>query len=182
MLEWFALGSRLTCGKNYVRRGQVVSLAVSAGAVAAVVQGSRRTPDRVRIGLTPFSELVGAKIEVTLAEQAIYSARLLAGELPAELEQVCAAAGTPLFPGRAADLAMSRSCPDGEVPFKHPAATFYLLAESLGDDPFQLLHWRGRDRRALLRRLGEPRGDAPPQPSQAPAAQVARKPSSPWGR
>lgn len=173
VLESFALGSRLTRGKNYARRGQVVSLAVSSGAVAAVVQGSRRTPYRVRIGLAPFSELVWAKVEVALAEQAIYSARLLAGELPVELEQVFAAAGAPLFPGRAADLAMSCSCPDGEVPCKHLAATFYLLAESLDDDPFQLLHWRGRDRQALLRRLRELRGDAPSQPMHAPAAHVA---------
>jgi hypothetical protein len=70
VLESFALGSRLTRGKNYARRGQVVSLKVAPGVVTASVQGSRRTPYKVSIGLPAFSELVWAKVEVTLAEQA----------------------------------------------------------------------------------------------------------------
>ena len=35
VLESFALGSRLTRGKNYARRGQVVSLEVAPGVVRA---------------------------------------------------------------------------------------------------------------------------------------------------
>jgi uncharacterized Zn finger protein len=158
VLESFALGSRLTRGKNYARRGQVISLDVSPGVVTASVQGSRRTPYKVSIALPAFSELVWAKVEVTLAEQAIHSARLLAGEMPHDLEEVFQAAGAPLFPQRAKDLTLSCSCPDWEVPCKHLAATFYLLAESFDDDPFAILLWRGRSREALLSRLRELRG------------------------
>jgi uncharacterized Zn finger protein len=155
VLESFALGSRLTRGKNYARRGQVVSLDVAPGVVTASVQGSRRTPYKVSIALPAFSELVWAKVEVTLAEQAIHSAMLLAGEMPQDLEDVFRAAGAPLFPQVAKDLALSCSCPDWEVPCKHLAATFYLLAESFDDDPFAILLWRGRSREALLNRLRE---------------------------
>jgi len=158
VLESFALGSRLTRGKNYARGGQVVSLEVAPGVVTASVQGSRRTPYKVSIALPAFSELVWAKVEVTLAEQAIHSARLLAGEMPDDLEDVFLAAGAPLFPQRAKDLTLSCSCPDWEVPCKHLAATFYLLAESFDDDPFAILLWRGRSREALLKRLRELRG------------------------
>jgi uncharacterized Zn finger protein len=158
VLESFALGSRLTRGKNYARRGQVVSLEVAPGAVTASVQGSRKTPYKVSIVLPAFSELVWAKVEVTLAEQAIHSARLLAGEMPHDLEEVFSAAGAPLFPQRAKDLALTCSCPDWEVPCKHLAATFYLLAERFDDDPFAILLWRGRHREALLNRLRELRG------------------------
>lgn len=161
MLESFALGSRLTRGKSYARRGQVMSLTVAPGVVTASVQGSRRSPYKVSVGLPAFSELVWAKVEVTLAEQAIHSARLLAGEMPGDLEDVFAAAGAPLFPQRATDLALSCSCPDWEVPCKHLAATFYLLAESFDDDPFAILLWRGRRRDALLNRLRELRGGDP---------------------
>lgn len=161
VLESFALGSRLSRGKNYARRGQVVSLEVGPGRVLAVVQGSRRSPYRVSIGLAAFSELVWAKTEVALAEQAGLSARLLAGELPADLEDVCAAAGAPLFPQRIGDLTMSCSCPDGVVPCKHLAATFYLLAERFDTDPFAILLWRGRDRDVLLSRLRALRGGDP---------------------
>src|SRR5664280_3107872 len=106
---------------------------------------------------------VWAKVEVALAEQAIHSARLLAGEMPHDLEEVFLAAGAPLFPQRAQDLSLSCSCPDWEVPCKHLAATFYLLAERFDDDPFAILLWRGRSRETLLNRLRELRGGATAQ-------------------
>lgn len=159
VMESFALGGRLTRGRNYARKGQVISLEVEPGEVAALVQGSRVTPYKVRVGLAQFSELTWAKAEVVLAEQAIHSARLLAGEFPPELEPVFAGIGAPLFPGRLADLKMSCSCPDPVIPCKHLAAAFYLLAERFDDDPFLILRWRGRPREALLDRLRQLRAD-----------------------
>ena len=173
VLESFALGSRLTRGKNYARRGQVLSLSVASGVVKASVQGSRKTPYKVTIALPAFSELVWAKVEVSLAEQAIHSARLLAGEMPRDLEDVFVAAGAPLFPQRVQDLSMSCSCPDWEVPCKHLAATFYLLAERFDDDPFAILLWRGRDREALLGRLRDLRGGEPVQAWEAAGPTIA---------
>lgn len=160
VLESFALGTRLTRGRAYARRGQVLSLVVAPGVVTASVQGSQPRPYAVRIGLRPFPELAWAKAEVLLAEQALCSAQLLAGQMPAELEQVLAAAGAQLFPGRLSELAMTCSCPDAAVPCKHLAATLYLLAESFDDDPFRILHWRGRERADLLTRLRQLRGGA----------------------
>jgi hypothetical protein len=136
----------------------VLSLEVAPGLVNASVQGSRKTPYKVSIALPAFSELVWAKVEVALGQQAIHSAMLLAGEMPADLEEVFAEAGAPLFPQQADDLVLSCSCPDWEVPCKHLAAAFYLLAESFDDDPFAILLWRGRSRSALLDRLRELRG------------------------
>jgi len=130
VLESFALGSRLTRGKNYARRGQVLSLEVAPGAVTASVQGSRRTPYRVSIALSAFSELVWAKVEVTLAEQAIHSARLLAGEMPHDLEDVFLATGAPLFPQRAKDLTLSCSCRG-----RSREALLNRLRELRGGDP-----------------------------------------------
>lgn len=149
------MGNRLTRGRSYARKGQVVSLDVTPGEVRASVQGSRARPYHVAIKLAPFTELVWAKAEIALSEQALPSAKLLAGEVPPELEQIFTAAGAPLFPQRAADLDQRCSCPDWEVPCKHLAATFYLLAEALDVDPFLLLRWRGRDREQLLARLRE---------------------------
>lgn len=160
VLESFAMGSRLTRGRTYARKGQVISLTVAPGVVQARVQGSRARPYEVRIGLTAFSELVWAKAEIALAEQALPSAKLLAGEVPPELEQIFSDAGAPLFPGAADELDQHCSCPDWEVPCKHLAATFYLLAESFDDDPFVILRWRGRDREPLLARLRELRSGA----------------------
>ncbi|MDG4765043.1 SWIM zinc finger family protein [Solwaraspora sp. WMMD406] len=153
VLESFALGTRLSRGRSYARSGQVVTLRVAPGVVTARVQGSRPQPYEVRIGLPVFPGSVWRDIERTLAAQAFYSARLLAGDLPPELEEVFDAAGSPLFPRGIGELTLRCGCPDDAVPCKHVAATCYLLAEVFDADPFEILHWRGRDRQTLLSRL-----------------------------
>lgn len=161
VLESFAVGGRLTRGRSYARKGQVISLEIAPGVVRSSVQGSAARPYRVSIGLAPFPEPVWAKAEIALSERALPAAKLLAGEVPPELEEIFAGAGAPLFPTRINDLDQQCNCPDGEVPCKHLAATFYLLAEAFDDDPFLILRWRGRDREPLLARLRELRSDAP---------------------
>lgn len=161
VLESFALGTRLTRGRAYARAGQVLALDVTPGVVTAVVQGSRPEPYRVRIELARLPEPLWAELEAALAAQAFFSARLLAGDLPAELEELFAATGAPLFPAGIGELRQRCSCPDSAVPCKHLAATFYLLAEAFDADPFRLLHWRGRDRSTLLDRLRALRTGAP---------------------
>lgn len=173
VLESFAMGSRLTRGRTYARKGQVVALEVTPGAVRASVQGSRAKPYRVTIGFATFPEIVWAKAEIALSEQALPSAKLLAGEVPHELEALFAEAGAPLFPRGVNELDQQCSCPDWEVPCKHLAATFYLLAEAFDDDPFLILRWRGRDREALLGRLRELRGESSaldPEPAEEAVA------------
>lgn len=175
VLESFAIGGRLTRGRAYARKGQVLSIIVTPGEVQAQVQGSRVRPYRVSIGLAVLSELVWAKAEIALSEQALPSAKLLAGEVPPELEDLFAGAGAPLFPRSAGELDQHCSCPDREVPCKHLAATFYLLAEAFDTDPFLILRWRGRDREALLSRLRELRGNGgatPEHEAERPAATV----------
>jgi uncharacterized Zn finger protein len=168
VLESFALGTRLTRGRSYARKGQVLSVDVAPGKVTASVQGSRPTPYNAQIGLKPFPVRVWTRVEEALAAQALFSAQLLAGEMPHEIEEVFGSAGAPLFPETVADLKMSCSCPDWSVPCKHLAATFYLLAEAFDTDPFQILYWRGRDRESLLARLRVLRGGAAEDAAPAP--------------
>lgn len=176
VLESFAIGTRLTRGRSYARKGQVVSLDVAPGVVTASVQGSRPKPYRVTVGLAPFPVRTWTKVETRLAEQALYSAQLLAGEMPPEIEQVFADAGAPLFPSAIRELEMSCSCPDAAVPCKHLAATFYLLAEAFDADPFQILHWRGREREELLTRLRELRSGGPGSGARRRAAATGAAP------
>jgi uncharacterized Zn finger protein len=167
VLESLAIGTRLVRGRTYARKGQVISLEITSGQVKARVQGSRARPYSVIIELDPFTEPVWEKAEVALSEQALPSAKLLAGEVPPELEEIFAAAGAPLFPRTADELYQECSCPDWEVPCKHLAATFYLLAEAFDEDPFLILRWRGRDREALLSRLRELRDGESGQESES---------------
>ncbi|MGC4748504.1 SWIM zinc finger family protein [Micromonospora sp. DT201] len=174
VLESFALGTRLTRGRSYARAGQVLTLDVAPGRVSAVVQGSRPQPYRVSIALKPFPAALWSRIEAELAGQAFFSARLLAGDLPDELEELFVAAGAPLFPAGVDELTQRCNCPDFAVPCKHLAATFYLLAEAFDADPFELLHWRGRSRAELLDELRARRVEAtgvalPPDPVDPPS-------------
>jgi uncharacterized Zn finger protein len=152
VLESFAMGTRLTRGRNYARKGQVLSLEITPGEVAARVQGSREEPYSLTIRFAPVTDW--EPVERAIAARALFSAQLLAGEMPPTLEEVFADAGTPLFPRSVRDLIMRCSCPDFAVPCKHIAATFYLLAEAFDADPFQILLWRGRNRQELLAHLG----------------------------
>jgi uncharacterized Zn finger protein len=167
VLESLGLASRLSRGRSYARSGQVLSLDIGTGHVTAMVQGSRIKPYRVRLTVDPLTTRQWRVVTDVLAGRAVFRARLLAGEMPAEIEQVFADCGTPLFPRSAKDLKMSCTCPDWEVPCKHLAAVCYVLAEAFDDDPFRMLAWRGKTREdvlASLRRLpagGEPAANRP---------------------
>ena len=153
VLESFGLTGRLQRGRSYARRGQVLEFSLVAGKVAARVQGSRPTPYKVTLGVQPLTVAQWKKVESRLAAQALFRARLLAGEMPAEIEQVFADAGTPLFPESSRDLTMDCNCPDWGFPCKHVAAVCYVLAEAFDDDPFAMLAWRGKSREDLLAAL-----------------------------
>jgi hypothetical protein len=153
VLESFGLQTRLARGRNYARAGQVLSLDIATGYVTAQVQGSRVKPYKVVLTVDPLTKPQWRTVEQALAARAVFRARLLAGEMPAEIEEIFADCGTPLFPRSARDLAMSCTCPDWEVPCKHVAAVCYVLAEAFDDDPFEMLAWRGKGREDLLAAL-----------------------------
>jgi uncharacterized Zn finger protein len=157
-VESILSGGRLTRGRTYARQGQVIDLGIGAGLVVAQVQGSRRTPYGVQISMPAASDARWEAIVDALAAQAGYAARLLAGELPHEIEDVFAGAGVALFPERGSHLTTSCTCPDWASPCKHAAAVCYLMAEAFDDDPFLLLAFRGREREALLDELRDRRG------------------------
>ncbi len=153
VLESLGLASRLSRGRSYARSGQVLTLDIGTGHVTAMVQGSRIKPYRVRLTVDPLTNRQWRVVTDVLAGRAVFRARLLAGEMPAEIEQVFADCGTPLFPRSARDLEMTCTCPDWEVPCKHLAAVCYVLAEAFDDDPFGMLAWRGKTREDLLASL-----------------------------
>ncbi len=157
VLESYGLGARMQRGRRYARQGQVLSLDVEAGLLTARVQGSRATPYRVEIAWPALGPAVWALVASAFAARAGLAARLLAGEVPPELETVFESAGVPLFPRRWAHLRAHCSCPDWENPCKHLAAVLYVFADRLDDDPWLLLAWRGRDREAVLAGLRVPR-------------------------
>jgi uncharacterized Zn finger protein len=155
VLEEFHIGARLGRGKSYARSGQVVGIDVEKGRVAATVQGSRVQPYRVAIRVKTLSPAEWRKLGRVLGRQAIFAAKLLAGEMPENIEEAFKEAGLSLFPGRRNDLKTECSCPDWSNPCKHIAAVYYLLGEEFDRDPFLMFKLRGLEREALVDLLGE---------------------------
>jgi len=157
-LESFNIGARLGRGRSYARRGQVVSIAVGKGSVTAAVQGTRTKPYDVNISVKTLSAPEWGKILKALSEQAIFAAKLLAGEMPDNIEDVFKEQRVSLFPQKLKDLQTNCSCPDWSNPCKHIAAVYYLLGEEFDRDPFLIFKLRGMDRDELVGGLGDSSG------------------------
>jgi uncharacterized Zn finger protein len=152
ILERVCDSGRLSRGRSYARKGQVLEIDLSPGLVKAKVQGSRPDPYLLEVRIAAYGESDWAGVQESLAGQALYRAKLLAGEMPPEIVEVFDALGLPLFP---AELDMECSCPDWGLPCKHLSAVLYLLAEAFDRDPFLVLAWRGRAKEDLLDALRE---------------------------
>jgi uncharacterized Zn finger protein len=150
VLESFGLGGRMTRGRTYARAGQVLSLEVNEGLLVAQVQGSRRTPYAVTVRLQTPTPTQWSKISDELKSRLGYAARLLAGEVPTDLEEVFTSAAANLFPKQWRDLRATCSCPDWGDPCKHQAAVLYVFADQLDRDPWMLLQWLGRSKADIL--------------------------------
>lgn len=161
VLEQFGWGTRLQRGRSYARKGQVISIAIQAGRVAARVQGSAATPYQVTLTIPLLTEQQWAEATQAMAQHAQFAAQLLAGEMPQEIETAFVNAKVALFPQAARDLVTRCSCPDMANPCKHIAAVYYLLGEQFDGDPFLLFVLRGRTQEQLLAGLRTLRS-APP--------------------
>jgi uncharacterized Zn finger protein len=157
VLESYGIGSRLQRGRSYARSGQVLNISVQSGAVSAQVQGSRPKPYAVTIAVNSLADTDWEKILDLISEQAIYSAQLLDGTMPQDIETLFTSASIPLFPARARDMQTNCSCPDSANPCKHIAAVYYLLGEEFDRDPFLIFALRGRNRDQIIEALRQRR-------------------------
>jgi len=179
VLEGFHLGARLTRGRSYARGGQVLDIEVETGVITANVQGSRPRPYAVEIRVKTLSKSDQATLGNALSQQALFAAKLLAGEMPQDIEQALTGTRVSLFPDRLDDLKTECSCPDWSNPCKHIAAVYYLMGEEFDRDPFLIFKLRGIDRDQLTALLGEHEQPAGKRKrGTSPAAREAMPPAS----
>lgn len=171
VLEAFNYGARLTRGRTYARGGAVLNIDISVGKVRSKVQGSSPKPYAVEIAIPPLSDSQWQQAIAAMAEQAIFAAKLLAGEMPQEIEEAFEAAKVALFPKQAKELDTNCSCPDYANPCKHIAAVYYLLGERFDEDPFLLFELRGRKKQAIIDALRQLRAtSSDPVQERTPAS------------
>ena len=178
-LERLVDKGRLSRGRSYARKGQVLEIKETKEGIAAKVQGSRPTPYQITINLKHLSGAEWAKVIDALAERAIFTAQLLAGEMPQEIEEAFAAAGVSLFPDKQQDLLTDCSCPDYANPCKHVAATHYILGEQFDEDPFLLFRLRGRSQEQIMEALRARRAADAPMVAEEREAYVVETPAKP---
>ena len=168
-IDQMHLGARAGRGRVYAEQGQVTALQVAGSHVEAAVLGARPEPYTVKIDFQHLSD------DARLGKDSIgamTAGRLLAGEMPVEVDERFAAAGISPYPTLGTDRFWC-NCPDWSKPCKHIAAVLYLLGDSLvrapylllalrsaGDDEFVLPLWRGQIKlmdgiETIRRRIGK---------------------------
>lgn len=174
MFEALRMAPTFAKGRRDARAGHVRNLTISSSLVVAQVRGGDETvAQRARIAVRAFGAAEWARVEGDLATQARYVADLLAGRMPADVEQVFAGAGLSLLPLSIGEVAMDCSCERWPMPCAHLAATCYTLARSFETDPFGVFAWRGRGRDELLLHLRQLRGAVLQQADSAPEPEPA---------
>lgn len=153
LLNSYRFKKRLKRARNYAREGNVLSIEFKGSKVLAKVQGTAPEPYELSLSIDPFSEEDWNYVVETMAQEAIYSARLLAGEMPHDIEKVFTANGLSLFPFTLSDIHSRCSCPDPQNPCKHIGAVYYLLGDRFSEDPFVLFQLRGRTKAQILEDL-----------------------------
>lgn len=189
VLESFDIGARLSRGRSYARKGQVMNVDISKGVVKAKVQGSSSRPYNITIKIRALPMADWQKLASALSREALFAAKLLAGEMPQEIEQSFTQAGLSLFPAKLRDLETNCSCPDWSNPCKHIAAVYYLLGEEFDRDPFLIFRLRGLSREELIELLGATGAGAVPRTpalqtwtaaTEAPREPIAANAESFW--
>jgi uncharacterized Zn finger protein len=152
---------QLRKGRRYANSGQVGTITISPGRIAATVYSPEDTYESV-VHVDELSADDWRRFSEQVAARSGHIAALLDGDMPHDLVEAAADAGVALLPG-IGDLDPSCTCDAWELPCQHAAALCYQVAWLLDADPFVLLLLRGRTRESLLGELQE----SAPRPAEA---------------
>ena len=173
VLESFGWRRRLERARNYAREGRVQSLTFEGAKVVAKVQGTAAEPYQVSLSLDSFDDDQWSYVIEHLSQRAIFAAKLLAGEMPQNIEEAFTASGLSLFPFSKFDIHSRCSCPDPVNPCKHVGAVYYLLGDRFSQDPFILFQLRGRTKDTIIEALRQLRTSSDPDKAATPETPTA---------
>lgn len=148
VLERMGLGARLGRGKHYAVSGQVTGMRIEGPHVEAQVVGTRENPYRVTIDFRVPEGAAREAIVSRIKGEPMLAARLIADDMPTEVEQAFRDCGLDFFPGGKLapgvyDMTTACSCPDYANPCKHVSAVLLILGEEIARRPMTLLELRG---------------------------------------
>ena len=160
LINGYRFKKRLERAWGYAREGNVTSIRFEGRRVHARVQGTGEEPYKVKLWLDVLNDEDWGYVLEALTQKARWSAQLLAGIMPVDIERAFAASGKRLFPFKLQEVRSECSCPDKANPCKHISAVYFLMGDRFSEDPFVLFQLRGRNRTKLLEDLAEKRRQA----------------------
>jgi uncharacterized Zn finger protein len=148
VIEGMGLGARLGRGKNYALSGQVLSMEMSGNRIYSRVLGTREEPYDITIDFIAAEGEAKKRIISKIRSEPMTLARILADDLPTEVEMFFRDESLHLFPGGRLspgkyDMTTDCSCPDYANPCKHVSAVLIILGEEIARRPSTLLALRG---------------------------------------
>jgi uncharacterized Zn finger protein len=170
LINSYRYKKRLERAWDYARSGNVLSIRFEGRRVHARVQGTEAEPYKVKLWLDTLTDEDWGFVLEALGQKARWSAQLLAGVMPQDIERAFAASGKRLFPFKLQEVRSECSCPDKANPCKHISAVYFLMGDRFSEDPFVLFQLRGRSRGQLLADLAVQRREL--LASRAAAAQA----------
>jgi uncharacterized Zn finger protein len=103
-------GQNLVEGLNYGKLGQTKLLSADSGGITASIQGRADRPYAVSIEFETFGDEQWHRIIKAMSEGAVYSAKLLSGELPTNIDDLFIPLGLKLFPNEVSELKVTCTC------------------------------------------------------------------------
>ena len=160
LLDSYRFKKRLERARTYSRQGNVLSIKFQGAKVTAEVQGTEAEPYQVSLSLESFTEEQWGFVIETMSHRAFFAAKLLAGEMPQNIEEVFTSNGVSLFPFSLSDIRSKCSCPDKANPCKHIGAVYYQLGDRFSEDPFVLFQLRGSSKDKIIASLRQLRSNS----------------------
>jgi uncharacterized Zn finger protein len=173
---------------EWAKRGQTRTIAFEAGEIGASVQGLEPRPHRVVLAVSRYTTDQWEKLVSALNDSATHSARLLARELAADVEEIFEPMGLRLVPREPGDIHARCACkdptPNNSGWCIHACVAAMVAAERMSADPFLIFSLRGLGADELLERIRQrraatrsARGFAPAYAPRTPPGVPANAPS-----
>jgi len=161
IVELGAPGEAQQEGLEYTKLGQTRRFETKAGEIKALIQGRMTRAYQTTLKIQTYDTTEWDKVVAACVEQALFSAKLLSGQLPPSIEELFAPLGLKLFPSEPAEVTPSCTCADakamaekGEAQWcKHACCATILLSDKVAEDPWLMFSLRGLAQEELLERL-----------------------------
>ena len=134
LINSYRFKKRLERAWNYAKAGNILSINFKENHIHGLVQGTEQEPYKVKLWLETLNDEDWEYVIEALTKKARWSAQLLAGTMPIDIEQAFAVSGKRLFPFTLEEVCSECSCPDKANPCKHISAIYFLLADRFRED------------------------------------------------